>query len=90
MKIKERNDFAFDVLIEAEHARNTYYIHVSFDKGVVCSISITRNWENVLIFDSENFGWQITPADKQTAHVFKETLKLLNLTMPERQEKGIA
>ena len=83
MKIRTEKRFQFDALIEAEHKTDLYYIHVKFDAGKVDSISINRGFENVLIFDRKNYGWQISPADKQTDRVFKETLKLLNLTMPK-------
>ena len=83
MKIMQRKDLVFDTLLDVEYARNLYYIHVHFYDREVQSIMICRNLENVLIFDRKNYGWQIKPADKQTDRVFKETLKLLNLTMPK-------
>ncbi len=83
MKIRTEKRFQFDTLIEAEYKTDLYYIHVNSYAGKVDSISINRGLENVLIFDRKNFGWQIKPADKQTDHVFKATLKTLALTMPE-------
>ena len=79
MEIREKHEFVGHVIIEAIHARNLYYIHVKASAGTIEAVSIVRNDENVLIFDRDNFGWQIRPADKQTKTVYRETLKHLSL-----------
>ena len=79
MKIVDKKEFVGHILMDAEHARNLYHIHVKFSAGVIEAVSIVRNGENVLIFDRDNFGWQIKAADKQTETVYRETLKHLSL-----------
>ena len=79
MKIVDQKDFVGHVLIDAEHARNLYHVHVKFSAGVVEAVSIVRNDENVLIFDRDNFGWQIKAADRKTETVYREVLKHLSL-----------
>ena len=79
MEIKEKTEFVGHVIIEAVHMRKQYHIHVKFSAGVIEAVSIVRGWENVLIFDRDNFGWQVKAADKQTETVYLETLKHLSL-----------
>ena len=79
MKIVDKKEFVGHVLIDAEHARNLYHVHVKFSADVIEAVSIVRNDENVLIFDRDNYGWQIKAADKQTETVYRETLKHLSL-----------